>query len=148
MFHPLFSFPRIFNVIFWNPVLGIGDIWVVMQMVSLPSEVYSEVEMLTKIGEKMVLTLKVQVGEKRCCCWMHSIPVSAVLVPVLVDRLRLPLLVCFGFCFVVYSRVCGLESWKRKFIIMDVLIAMWPWANYVTCLGLRCTICKMGIIWD
>lgn len=95
-----------------------------MQMVSLPSEVYSEVEMLTKIGEKMVLTLKVQVGEKGCCCWMHSIPVSTVLVPVLVDRLRLPLLVCFGFCFVVYSWVCMCFGVVKKFIIMDVLIAM------------------------
>lgn len=37
-----------------------------MQMESLLSEVYSQVEMLTEIGEKMVLTLKD--GEKECCC--------------------------------------------------------------------------------
>lgn len=114
MFHPLFSFPWIFNIL-WNLLLGIGDIHVVVQMVSLLSEIYSEVEMLTKIGEKMVLTLKVQVGEKWCCCWMHSIPVSNVLVTVLVGGLRLPLLVCFGFCFVVCSWVCiWFEVMKKK----------------------------------
>ena len=39
-----------------------------MQMESLLSEVYSQVEMLTEIGERMVLTLKLQDGEKGCGC--------------------------------------------------------------------------------
>lgn len=82
-----------------------------MQMVTLLSEIYSQVGIMTKISERMVLTLKVQDGEKGCCCWMHSVPISIVLVLVFTGRLRLPLLVCFGFCFIVYSWVFYALEW-------------------------------------
>lgn len=51
-----------------------------MQMVPFLGEVYSQVGMQTDNGERMMLTLKFQVGEKGCCCWMHSLPVNTVLV--------------------------------------------------------------------
>lgn len=40
----------------------------IMQIVSLLSEVYSQVGMLTEIDERVMLTLKLQDRGKGCCC--------------------------------------------------------------------------------
>lgn len=40
----------------------------IMHIMSLLSKVYCEVGMLTEIGERMVLTLKLQDEDKECCC--------------------------------------------------------------------------------
>lgn len=66
------------SAFYFVSLISVEDVRVIMWMVPLLSEVYSQVGMQTEIGERMVLILKFQDEEKRCCYWTHSIPVTVI----------------------------------------------------------------------